>query len=139
MATVKKSIRIDQETAERVSSIKAEGESEAAAYNRVICAGLDAIGCIGNHAGADGDTAAQEAADTGAGNSEHIADLRATITDLRKQMEAKDRQIERTQELAAQAHRLHAEEQKRAAALALPEPKKGLGQRIREFFKGETN
>lgn len=133
MATIKKSLRIDQETADKVSSLKAEGESESAAYSRVISAGVAAL--EGNQQGGGNDEANDQ---SGAPNqAEHISDLRAIINDLRGQVEAKDKQIDRLQELIAQAHRLHMTEQERVVALALPSPKKGLGQRIREFFTGE--
>lgn len=43
MAKVHKSLRIEEELAQRVTKAKQPDEAEAAAYNRVLAAGLDAI------------------------------------------------------------------------------------------------
>ena len=43
MAKVHKSLRIEEELAQRVTNARQPDEAEAAAYNRVLAAGLDAI------------------------------------------------------------------------------------------------
>lgn len=127
MATVKKSIRVDKEAADRVSALKAEGESESSAYCRVIAAGLEAL---------EGGQIGDKTADNSPTQADRIADLKETTEYLKSQIDAKDKQLERMQELVAQAHSLHKAEQEKVTALALPEPKKSLGRRIREFFVG---
>ena len=43
MATVKKSLRVEEETAQRITAQKQPGETESGVYSRLLTAGLDAI------------------------------------------------------------------------------------------------
>lgn len=91
MGKLHKTLRIEEGTAARVDALKAEGESEAAAYTRVICAGLDALEATGSggEAATDGDQAALVRSLT-----EHIDTLKATTEELSGQLRVKDSQIE---------------------------------------------
>lgn len=91
MAKVHKSLRIDEGLASRVSALAEDGESEAAAYSRVIEAGVDAL---------SGEADARASSLAGA-LSDHIDSLKA-------QLAAKDEQIKALSALADQSQRLQA-------------------------------
>lgn len=100
MAKVQKSLRIDSEIVERITPLKAEGESEAALYNRVLKAGLDSL--KGNQ-----ETPQEQQAEASAYEKElleaNIKDLRGNIDLLKEQIALKDKQIEALTTLANNA------------------------------------
>lgn len=117
MAKVHKSLRIEEELAQRVANAKRPDEAEAAAYNRVLTAGLEAI--EGHHQKQA--SAAQEAPQkpTEAANEAVIKAKDETISLLKKQLEEATKLAaqqladanQRTQEaltVASQAQQLHA-------------------------------
>lgn len=122
MATIKKSLRIEEAIAERVTALKAEGESEAAAYSRVISAGLDAM-----EGQQEQEQEQPQAADATA-QADRIADLKDQIDTLKGIIAKKDEQLEQANRLLDQGQKVQ--------ALALAQPKKSLPQRIKEFFTG---
>ena len=95
MGKVHKTFRLDEELAEGVSDLKAEGESESAVYSRIIKAGLDALESA-NQAEpgtpAEGGAGKEEASSLQAlqavidAKSEHIASLE-------KQLQAQNEQV----------------------------------------------
>lgn len=98
-------MRLDQATAERVRALMADGESETAAYGRVISAGLDAL--------ESGDAAGR--ATSGTGDGAAVKAMGRTIDALTAQMAVKDEQIraltritEESQTITRQAQTLHA-------------------------------
>ncbi len=95
MPKVHKTLRFDEDLAARVQASKSDGESDAAAYERIVAAGLDALEGERHGGGRDPTT------------GEHLADLREEIATLRSQLDVKDRQIEALQGIAAQAQALH--------------------------------
>lgn len=113
MAKVHKSLRIDATDAERVRALMADGESEAAAYGRVIAAGLDVLEAVGGHEAA---TDGAEAPDADEGPSDalteslraHVATLAAEVDTLRAQLEVKDGQISALTRITEQSQTLHA-------------------------------
>lgn len=113
MARVHKSLRIDATDAERVRALMADGESEAAAYGRVISAGLDALEAAGGpEADADGGEApdARDAPSDALTESlrAHVATLAAEVDTLRAQLEVKDGQISALTRITEQSQTLHA-------------------------------
>lgn len=118
---VHKSLRIDAGTAERVRALVRDGESEAAAYNRVLVAGLDAM----NGAADSGKTEQGVAEGDGAMHA-----VSETVAALREQLSVKDEQIraltglvEQSQTIAKQSQQLHA----MAEAKALPVEREDTG------------
>lgn len=124
---VHKSLRVDAVTAERVRATMRDGESEAAAYNRVLAAGLDAMGAGPDHAepGGAGPARAEEGpADGGEAMravSDSLAALREQLAVMASQLDAKDEQIRaltelagQSQTIARQAQALHAVTEARA-------------------------
>lgn len=119
MARVHKSLRIDATDAERVRALMADGESEAAAYGRVISAGLDALG--GAQA-AQGTEVAPDYHDDADGPSDaltealraHVASLAAEVDTLRAQLEVKDGQISALTRITEQSQTLHAVAERKA-------------------------
>lgn len=102
MGKLHKTLRIEEADAARVSALRAEGESEAAAYARVISAGLDAL---------EGGESREEAAtgDQGAlvrSLSEHIDTLKAANEELSAQITIKDRHIETLTDITKAAQTL---------------------------------
>ena len=99
-----KSLRIDARNAERVAALRDASESEAAAYNRVIAAGLDVL-------------EAEDAAEVGTGadtadtdadrDNAYIKSLTAALDALAAQLEAKDEQIRTLGAIANQAQQLN--------------------------------
>lgn len=89
MATVAKSLRIEASLAARVKAIKREGEAESKAYMRVIAAGCEAI-----ESGVEPDMGKAEQQAEEATASKELLDLyRQTVTDLKGQIDTKDKQI----------------------------------------------
>lgn len=112
MGKVQKSLRIEEADAERVKALKEDGESEAAAYARVIRAGLEAL---------------EEPAGTD-GAERELLDL------LKAQVAEKDAQIMRLQStLDAQAAAIAAE-----AVMRTRRPR-GLVGRVKALLMGETD
>lgn len=113
MARVHKSLRIDATDAERVRALMADGESEAAAYGRVISAGLASLG--GAQAAQDTEVA-PDYHDDADGPSDaltealraHVASLAAEVDTLRAQLEVKDGQISALTRITEQSQTLHA-------------------------------
>lgn len=161
---VHKSVRLERSSLDRLHALMAEGESESAAFGRVMAAGLDALEGKG-----PAGTAAQDAterASTAEHEGEHTRDgalgaalgssvdaLRGQLGVMAAQLEAKDRQIEALTELARQsqataqqAQALHAMTEARAIPAGTteqeagdgrdgPEPgRRGLGGWISEHF-----
>lgn len=100
---VHKSLRIDRPTAEAVTRLREDGESEAAAYCRVIAAGVASLegGCEAGR-GSETDAAGADAG-TAAALEAHIESLKEEAGRMAAQLEAKDRQIEALSVIAAQA------------------------------------
>lgn len=116
MARVHKSLRIDATDAERVRALMADGESEAAAYGRVISAGLASLeGAAGEQTPVEG-TEAPDAREGADGTSHdlvaaltaHVATLTAEVGTLRAQLEVKDGQISALTRITEQSQTLHA-------------------------------
>lgn len=105
---VHKSIRLDASTVERVRALMRDGESESAAYVRVMEAGLDAL--EGRPAGAAEDSAG-DTRQAGTHGDDGLRDalagsleaLREQLGVMSAQLEAKDRQIQALTDLAAQS------------------------------------
>lgn len=90
MGKLHKTLRIEEADAARVSALRAEGESEAAAYARIISAGLEALEGAGSREEAvTGDQGALVRS-----LSEHIDTLKAANEELSGQLSVKDSQIE---------------------------------------------
>lgn len=152
---VHKSLRVEADTAERVRSLMRDGESEAAAYNRVLVAGLDAMeGTAGRDPTETGGTAADDGEQAGPGRdgtgwtgsgeamravSDSLAALTGQLSVMASQLEAKDEQIRALTELAGQSQTIAKQAQALHAvteAKALPvEADDGAGQgRRRGWF-----
>ncbi|WP_321974224.1 hypothetical protein [Paratractidigestivibacter sp.] len=125
MGKVHKSIRIDEAVDARVRAVKLQGESDAAAYERAVVAGLDVLerndterptatatetqqeaqaapdGGEGPEGATEGATAVVAALEG------HIADLRKEVSSLRAQLEKKDDQIDALQTITTNAQALH--------------------------------
>lgn len=91
MAKVHKTLRIEEALAERVKEAKREGESEAAAYARLVEAALDAPKATGQESD----------------SSALVSALQANIDDLRQQVAVKDGQISELQAITKAAQTLH--------------------------------
>lgn len=119
MARLHKSLRIDATDAERVRALMVDGESEAAAYGRVISAGLDAL--EGAQAAQDSE-AAPDAHEGTEGASDaltealraHVASLAAEADTLRAQLAVKDEQITALTRITEQSQTLHAVAERKA-------------------------
>ena len=115
MGKVHKSFRVDEQLAAAVSALGAEGETEAALYNRVIAAGVEALSAqgdddVGQHRADSNQDAALISSLQG-----HIETLKAVNASLSEQMAVKDKQIEALSVLTAQA------QQATAKALEAPQ------------------
>lgn len=130
MAKVHKSFRVEEGLAAAVSALSAEGETEAATYNRVIAAGVEALQGGGDRQPKEG------AGDAGAALvsslQAHIDTLRADNERLGAQLDVKDKQIEALSVLTAQA------QQATAKAIEAPQPEaaEGGGQHVEEKRRG---
>ena len=92
MSKVQKSLRIEGDIAESIDALKTADETEAAVFNRVLRAGLDAL---------EGGTEAGEAGQLAGDQAALIAELRAHMQTLQAaneklsgQLDVKDMQIE---------------------------------------------
>lgn len=108
MAKVHKSLRIEAELAERVTALRDGEEAEAATYNRVIAAGVDALG-----------KPQAEAQETESGAlvdslSDHIETLKRQNAELSSQLRIKDEQLEALTTITKQAQTLQAIETHKA-------------------------
>lgn len=119
MARLHKSLRIDATDAERVRALMEDGESEAAAYGRVISAGLDAL--EGAQAAQESEVApdAREAAEPPSDAltealRAHVASLAAEADTLRAQLAVKDEQITALTRITEQSQTLHAVAERKA-------------------------
>lgn len=112
MAKTHKSLRIEDELIAGVQAVRLEGESEAAAYNRVIEAGLTVLEADKAEPGktaAGADNEPQEAAQAPTGADTRLVEtLTATVDALREQLAVKDEQIAALTRLTDQAQQLHA-------------------------------
>ena len=136
---VHKTLRLMSETAERVRGLMADGESETAAYVRVIEAGLACLEAVGN------ETRPPEEAESGGGAPDQGGTMRAltqTIEALTAQLEIKDEQIraltritEESQTITKQAQTLHAVSESKTKELTetTGEAKEGRGFLYRLF------
>ena len=119
MGKVHKSFRIEEETAAAVSALAAEGETEAATYNRVIAAGVEAL--TRTAGGGETESAKEQPGETGqsaaliASLQSHIETLKAANEEISGQLRIKDKQIEALSVLTAQA------QQATAKALEAPQ------------------
>lgn len=123
MAKVHKSLRLAEELDARVQAAKADGESDAAAYSRVIESGLDAL--EGQPPGASAATAtdAQDADRAATAALEgRIADLKDQIETLKDQLDKKDGQISALNAIATNAQALHGAEDAIRAKQMLDNP-----------------
>ena len=119
MARLHKSLRIDATDAERVRALMVDGESEAAAYGRVISAGLDAL--EGTQTAQDTE-AAPDYRDDADGPSDaltdalraHVASLAEEVDTLRAQLAVKDEQITALTRITEQSQTLHAVAERKA-------------------------
>lgn len=133
---VHKSLRLERETVDRVAAIMLDGESEAAAYARVIDAGLDVLEGRRSHAGTaagihEGEDAngPQRGPQTATAGGEIVAILMDEVRLLKDQLSIKDRQIEDLTRHIDNTHTLQ--------ALALGDGKTSWWQRLRARAKGE--
>ncbi len=132
---VHKSLRIGADLAERVTALKRDGESDSAAYSRVLEAGASALEACGV-----GDAASRVQGDTD--TSELIAELRAHLETakeanaaLLEQIGTKDEQIRALSVIAAQAQE-SATKALEAGADDKEPKRRGLWSR---FFGGEED
>lgn len=113
---IHKSLRIDAEDTKRVIALKRDGESENAAYGRVISAGLGALEDSKEAAEREGSNpahGAREIADDASGAlvealQGHLSALTAEVETLKSQLEVKDSQIAALTRIADQSQTLHA-------------------------------
>lgn len=99
---IHKSLRLDESIADRVKGSMLEGETETAAYIRMIEAGLDAVG------GGDGTTWHNDGAKDVSALRDHMETLKAVNAELLEQLKIKDAQIESMTEITRAAQTLHA-------------------------------
>lgn len=126
MGKVHKSLRLDDSIADRVKESMLEGETETAAYARVIRAGLDAI---------DGNDERDNASSDVSVLHDHIETLKTVNAELLRQIEVKDAQIESMTEITKAAQTLHAMNETKALEAA-DGKKRG---RFRSWLFGEEN
>lgn len=119
MAKVQKSLRIDADTAARVEAAKDAGESMAAAYNRVLRAGLDAMDASGREDGGEG-----------AHDGEAVRAMAATLDILTAQLEEKDAQIRTLSEIVTRAQQLQGAAPKALESSEQKTTRRGLFSRL---------
>lgn len=118
MAKIHKTMRLEEETAERIRALMEDGETETAAYARVIEAGLETLEprLKPEKTGAgDGAPGASERRGDGEAEAllDHIGTLKEANARLIDQLAAKDAQIEALTRITEQAQALTAIEAKR--------------------------
>lgn len=116
---IHKSLRLEAGLADRVSALRASGESEAAAFARVIEAGVEVLEARPLEDDGDQDAQQSDAALVAALES-HVSTLKEQLDAMARQLEKKDAQIETLARLTEQAQTLHALET--AKALEAPKP-----------------
>ena len=132
MSKVHKSLRIEQDTAAAITALIGEGETEAAAYNRVLSAGVKAL----TQPESPETEAEPPRAEIGGQEAlieslqSHIETLKAANAELSGQMAIKDRQIEALSVLTAQA------QQTTTKALEQPKPTEGDEEQEQEKRRG---
>jgi len=105
MAKVQKSLRVNEDIAAAVTELAKEGETEAATYNRVLAAGVDALNQTDEgKQPQDGVNLTPELFES---MKAHIETLKANNEKLGEQLEVKDEQIRALSVLTAQAQELH--------------------------------
>lgn len=105
MAKVQKSLRVNEDIAAAVTELAKDGETEAATYNRVLAAGVDALNQTDeDEQPQDGVNLTPELFES---MKEHIETLKANNEKLGEQLEVKDEQIRALSVLTAQAQELH--------------------------------
>lgn len=136
MASVKKTLRIPKELADRITEQRQDGETEAAAYVRTLQQGLEAF--TQEPVGEETPSDLEAGADQDAGAEEIISLLKAQAEYLRSQLEAKDEQIkakdEQIAEALKQSHILTSQAQ--AVAMAQASKKKRRG--FMALLRGDT-
>ena len=100
MGKVHKTLRIEAELAERIDALKEAGESEAAAFTRILEAGAQTL-----EGGSPEATETAQGGELVASLQEHIDTLKAANEELSAQLSIKDRHIETLTDItkAAQA------------------------------------
>ncbi len=111
MPNVHKSLRIEEETAAAVTALKSEGESEAAAYNRVLKAGLTALEEGAGPAEATAQDAPRQPTEASSSElikakDETIALLKEELADAKKQLATTSNQLSHQQRLTDQEQQL---------------------------------
>lgn len=119
MAKVHKSLRVDEGDAERVRALMADGESESAAYGRVISAGLEALEASSTTMADDGGAEDRDRRDEPSealteALRAHVASLAAEVDTLRAQLDVKDGQIAALTRITDQSQTLHAVAERKA-------------------------
>ena len=105
MAKVQKSLRVNEDIAAAVTELAKEGETEAATYNRVLAAGVDALNQTDDgKQPQDGVNLTPELFES---MKAHIETLKANNEKLGEQLKVKDGQIRALSVLTAQAQELH--------------------------------
>ena len=113
MGKVHKTFRLDEELAEGVSDLKAEGESESAVYSRIIKAGLDALEGRAQEQTQGGKAAAGKEENPSSlqavvdAQAAHIATLEKQVDTLTEQLATKDKQLDKWADVAKGAQQLH--------------------------------
>jgi hypothetical protein len=137
-----KSLRLDAEICERVTALKADGETETDVYSRVLTAGLEAVErgetARSEEAAPDAHVAQDPAPDAAVAALTATVEAMAADADaLREQLKVKDRQIEKLQTIATNAQTLQAVT---AKSLETSEAKarRGLLARIRDYLAGPS-
>ena len=118
MATVRKSLRVDTELAERISGARLEDESENTTYQRILAIGLER-------------PQSRPQTETGTNDAPRVNDLLSMIELLKEQLATKDAQLIQVQTIADQAQKLQAR-----TLQALPEARLSLPKRLRTWFRG---
>lgn len=125
MTTVRKSLRVDAELAERISGARLEDESENTTYQRILAIGLEHLEPERQRPQSRPQT------ETGTSDTPRVNDLLSMIEMLKEQLATKDAQLIQAQTIADQAQKLQAR-----TLQALPEARLSLHKRLRAWFRG---
>lgn len=132
---VHKSLRLDADLAARVTSLRSDGESEGAAYSRIIEAGVAAL--EGEEPGRERplENEATAGGRVVAALESHVDTLKKQLDAMAAQLATKDAQIEALTRLTEQAQTLHAMDTAKALTDGeeAQEPA-GAWARIKRFF-----
>lgn len=130
MATRHINIRVEEDIADSIDALRAEDESRATIYNRILKAGLEAITATPKD---EEDSATDEAAPANTSELETLRDYNALLKD---QLAIKDEQIQSLTKLTQNAQQLHAaSEAQSLLAPATTEKKEERGFWARLFGK----